>query len=160
MTTYKVLVVEDDQTLANCLMDGMESQSNGVRFVGDIVHSVADCEAKLAATGYDVILLDLNLRNGKGESTFTRIYAAANKNMGAPDEIRMPIVIMTGSTNEYSSLIIKGAMDVIFKPVTISDLCQRLWMAILNFPYRKTKELHEVIDDTIAEAKRALRPKE
>ncbi len=153
---YKLLVAEDDEVFASVLLDMFANHKNSVQFDATIVHSAADCVKELNQKNYDLVLLDLNLVDSKGELTFLRIYGEANRNLDTPEETRTPIVVLTGSTEEYSKLILKGAMDVIFKPVSIKELHQRLWMAILNFSYRKTKELHQGIESDLQKAKEVL----
>ncbi len=154
---YSILIVEDDKILSECIADALSEykEETSVTFACDVTNSIASCEAMLSRQGYDAILLDLNLSNGKGEYTFTRIYDACNRDLGTPAESRMPIVILTGSTNDYSSLVLKGAMDVIFKPASVADIAQRLHMAVLKFPFKRTTELHGEIKDTLETLKRA-----
>lgn len=143
--TYKVLIVEDNKTLSEALLMSLtEYKDDSIQFDGKVVHTVAQCVQELNAGGYDVVLLDLNLGDGDGEGEFTflPVYAAANSNMGTHSEVRVPIVILTGSTDQYSGLILKGAMDVLFKSIQARELRQRIWLAILNFSYRRTQELH------------------
>ncbi len=148
---YHVLIVEDDKLLSSCIAEALTEykKETSVSYTCDVTNTIAGCESLLEKQGYDIILLDLNLGNGKGEYTFSRIYSACNRNLGTPLECRMPIVILTGSTEDYSSLVLKGAMDVIFKPASIADIAQRLHMAILKFPYKRSNELHEEIKDAL-----------
>lgn len=151
---YKLLLVEDDRSTSEALSEVLASVRDSVSFIVTAVHSVAECLAELARTdnSYDIILLDLQLPNGKGEFTFLRIYEAANLHIGQPDENRTPIVILTGSSQEFSSLVLKGAMDVLYKPVDGAELRHRLWLAILNFSFRRTMELHQEIKEIASKA--------
>lgn len=155
---YNALLVVEKKEDALAVVDLFRCANSSVNFHVEAAFSASEAIKKLDEknNGYDVILLDLDLSNGKGEFTFLRIYQAANLNVGQPNENRTPIVLMTSNSEEYSNLVLKGAMDVIYKPVSAKDLQQRLWVAILNFKYRRQKELHEDIRGIVQNAKEVL----
>lgn len=158
-TKYRVLLVEDSIEVVRALSAILDdSYVSPVDFLVESVDSIADCIAAFNQKSYDVVVLDLNLRNGRGEATFLEIYNACNRNIGLPNEDRTPIVVLTGdSTVDYTAIVLKGAMDFICKPITSNnDFCRRLHMAILRFPYKRAQELHESIEKTIKEAREFL----
>lgn len=150
---YKILLVEDDDDVAESTMLVLNNHKNSVLFSCDLVKSISECVAKLERETFHAILLDLNLSNGKGEFTFLRVYAAAN----VSEEKRTPIVVYTGSTDDLSELIPKGATDIILKPVSSDELCHRLHLAILNFPFKRSREILESINEGFAKADKTIR---
>lgn len=158
-TKYKMLFVEDNADTVRVIMCLMDNHIGPCDFVVDSAPSIAGCLEALAAKSYDILLLDLNLKNGKGEETFLKIYNACNRNIGLPNEDRTPIIVLTGDVSvDYTEIVMKGAMDFILKPITggADDLCRRLHMAILRFPYKRSQELHESIERQIKETKEFL----
>lgn len=154
MNTYRVLMVEDSPLVAEGIVMMLSHHKNSICFDVTEVSSIRDCLTHLECKSYHIILLDLNLSNGKGLFTFLRIYEAANKNVGTPLEDRTPIVVLTGDDSvDYSDVIRRGARDFISKPVSQTDLVQRLHTAILLFPYKRLEELHESIEGTILKAR-------
>lgn len=151
--TYSVLLVEDDQRCAEALHSVIELHA-APRFEVHKVRSIAECIDALNTNQFSVILLDLNLRNGQGLDTFTRINKAANRDLGTPQEVRTPIVIITGDTMvDYSTVIIEKAMDFVRKPVERQDLCERLHMAILRNMWTKLDELNKGMTALLETAK-------
>jgi DNA-binding response OmpR family regulator len=155
--SYRVLLVEDDPRAANAIASCVELYPGIVAWKLDVVDSIAMCCERLNTDGYHLLLLDLNLKNGKGAETFQKISACANRAIGLPTENRIPIVILTGDTlTDYSQLVLDGAQDYITKPFVTADLCQRMHMAILRFPWKRTEELKESIKNTIQEARESI----
>ena len=154
---YKALLVEDNKDTSSALMEMLQHPlDSSIAFDIHPVYSARECTEELIRVNnsYDVILLDLNLPDVKGEFTFLRVYDAANLDIGLPTENRTPIVVITGGDTNSYSLIRRGAMDVLHKPVTADQLFKTLWMAILHFPYKRSRELQndikQIVKDCLA----------
>lgn len=61
MTSFSVLIVEDEPLIAMMLEDFVETLGHGVAGTAD---SVADALGLVAAGGFDVAILDVQLRDG------------------------------------------------------------------------------------------------
>ena len=68
----RVLVIEDDEGIAAGLRTHL--RQHGV--AADAVDSVADAWAALSAEPFDVVLLDLGLRDGDGSEVLQRLRQA------------------------------------------------------------------------------------
>jgi len=104
---YRVLLVEDSQGDARLIQE-MLQQDQVNRFITTTAVQLEESIGHLEERTFDVILLDLNLPDSRGENTFTRI------NTLFPD---LPIVILTGNNDQQAafSTIGLGAQDYLIK---------------------------------------------
>lgn len=104
---YRVLLVEDNQGDARLIQE-MLQQDQVNRFITTTSVQLEEAIGHLEEKTFDVILLDLNLPDSRGENTFTRI------NTLFPD---LPIVILTGNNDQQAafSTIGLGAQDYLIK---------------------------------------------
>ncbi len=111
----RVLLVEDDQAIVAALADLLASE--GMEAVAFATQSEA-CAA-LAATTFDIALLDVALAEGNGFA----VCAAARAT--APE---MPVIFLTASDDEYSTVagLDMGAVDYITKPFRPRELISRI----------------------------------
>ena len=104
---YRVLLVEDNQGDARLIQEMLgDDQAN--HFATTTAEKLEDAVGRLKDGVFDVILLDLNLPDSRGENTFTRV------NTLFPD---LPIVILTGNADQQAafSAIGLGAQDYLVK---------------------------------------------
>lgn len=130
MEITQILVVEDDLTFA----DIVQFQLSTVGFQADNILAVQSISEAKEAVDYfspDVILLDLNILDSKGISTYdaiTNIYPHAS------------IIVLSGMDDQSLALQIvsKGAQDYILK----SDIKPELLEKTIKYGYlrRKSKE--------------------
>ena len=147
MNSYTALLVEDNDTFARAVVAGFESHKGDVQFKFELADNATDAARMVGVFDYDVIVLDLGLKDTQGDETFQMVYRAANQNIGKEGERRIPIIVLTGRGSiDYSTFIMKGARDFIQKPVSIDKMYKRMHITILNFPYARTKELHDSIE--------------
>ncbi|MBC5765039.1 response regulator transcription factor [Ramlibacter albus] len=117
----RVLVVEDDEGIAGGLAAHLRKQGLAV----DVVASVRDGWTALAAEPFDMVLLDLGLRDGDGTTLLRQLRAAPAGRLPDP---HTPVLIMT-ARDEVASRIAGldlGADDYVAKPFDPDELAARM----------------------------------
>lgn len=113
-----ILVVDDDATLRDALLDQL--QIDGEFAVAEAT-TVSEAEALLTSkdSRFDAIILDVGLPDGDG-----RDLCALLRRQG----LRMPIIMLTGSDDEADVVrgLDAGANDYIAKPFRLAELLARL----------------------------------
>lgn len=115
--SVSVLLIEDDSIEA-ALIQGELSGLARTEVDVDHVERLRAGIAKLHQRRYDVVLLDLNLPDGRGRENLYRVRAAAPN---------VPIIILTNLEDENvaASSLAEGAQDYLFKSQISSELLQR-----------------------------------
>ncbi|GAC1499365.1 MAG: response regulator transcription factor [Candidatus Saccharimonadales bacterium] len=110
----KVLLVEDDQSIANAL-----SQALATTYDVDLAITGQSAQLKTQSIDYDTILLDLHLPDTSGEKLCQLIRQ---------NGIRTPILVVSGDNNVLTKikLLDSGANDYLTKPFSIGELKARL----------------------------------
>ncbi len=117
-----VLLVEDDRELRATLREALEVE--GYRVVASA--SLADARAVLAhaaeGEGIDLVLLDLGLPDGDGESLLTALRRERNT----------PVIVISAREGDGSKirLLDSGADDYLVKPFSVGELLARLRVAL------------------------------
>jgi two-component system, OmpR family, KDP operon response regulator KdpE len=117
-----VLLVEDDRELRATLREALEVE--GYRVLASA--SLADANAVLAhaapTQAIDLVLLDLGLPDGDGESLLAAIRREHNT----------PVVVISARESDGSKirLLDSGADDYLVKPFSIGELLARLRVAL------------------------------
>jgi DNA-binding response OmpR family regulator len=111
----RILVVEDEQTIAVGLHDGLELDGYSVEVVSD---GLTATERALKG-GFDLILLDVMLP-GKDGFTLCREWREAG--------LRTPIILLTAKTQEVDKVVglELGADDYVTKPFSLRELVARM----------------------------------
>lgn len=106
-----ILVVEDDSSIAESVRTGLESQ-------GMDVEVVETGERALAASGYDVVLLDIGLPDMDGFEVCRRLRLRSN----------VPIIMLTARADEIDKVLglESGADDYVAKPFGLRELVARI----------------------------------
>jgi len=144
----KILICDDDQTLAQILSD--ELTAEGFKTV--IVYNGNDAIEELKVNFFDVLLLDLNLPDIKGSEILK--FSTAN----------LPFtqaIMLTGTSdiNDAVECMKLGAYDFITKPYDFNELLQVIYKAIekknlLTNNVVLSKELNQVLGfEIIGESK-------
>lgn len=117
VTATRVLLIEDQQSEA-MLLTRLLKHSSGIGFSIDHASSLADAIFTLAASEYDICLLDLGLPDGQGIDSLHRIRAV---------DARLPIVVLTGNDDEELGLLAieTGAQDFMAKSNVSTQLVTR-----------------------------------
>lgn len=103
-----VLLIEDNRIEAHLTQHWLTSAANEKEFQVEWVDQLALGLARLSTNGIDIVLLDLNLPDSRGEATFDTLHAAF------PD---VPIVVLTGEYDEGigPATVANGAQDYLVK---------------------------------------------
>ena len=103
----KILLVEDEQKLADVVKRGLELQGYTVDIVSD--GKKAMTRISLHRNDYDVIILDLMLPSMDGEAICKQMRV---------DNITIPVIILTAraETETKVKLLMSGADDYLVKP--------------------------------------------
>jgi len=109
--SVKILVVEDDRSIANSLIDGLTAE-------GYIIEHAATGTAALAATDFDMVLLDLGLPDMDGRDVFRQLRARH----------ATPIIMLTARAEEFDRVLglELGADDYVTKPFSFRELVARV----------------------------------
>ena len=111
----RVLVVEDDMTLRRLIVRGLQEEGH----VADSLPDGRECLQYLSATGYDVLILDLNLPHVDGLQVMRDLRAAGH---------RIAVLILTARTDAVDVVagLDAGADDYMRKPFALEELHARL----------------------------------
>jgi len=107
----RILVVEDDDAIATSLVDGLGD-------AGYAADAVATGIEALAATGHDLVLLDLGLPDMDGHDVCRALRAASD----------VPIIVLTARSDELDRVLglELGADDYVVKPFGFRELVARI----------------------------------
>ncbi|GJQ59501.1 MAG: DNA-binding response regulator [Candidatus Scalindua sp. AMX11] len=111
----KILIVEDEATLAKNLKKGFEENS----FVVDLAYNGTDGLHQATHESYDIIILDIMLPQHDGLEILTRLRH---------DGIRTPVIFLTAkdSIEEKVNGLNSGADDYVIKPFSFHELLARV----------------------------------
>jgi len=111
----RILLVEDDTILGAAVRDQGVADGHGI----DWVQRLDDALEHIQSTGYDLILLDLMLPDGKGISFL--------RNLRGKKDVT-PVIIMTAMDQISDRIdgLNSGADDFLVKPFDLSELSARL----------------------------------
>jgi DNA-binding response OmpR family regulator len=131
----RILVVEDDQPLAELLKAQLQTD----HFAVDVVSDASQAERKSADEAYDLVLLDLGLPTG--EEGLTALQHIRERN---PD---VPVLIVAGNGLADSRVrgLDAGADDYLTKPFSFAELSARI-RAVLRRGSRPVQSLFQVED--------------
>jgi len=118
----RLLVVEDNEELAQLLLKGLESAGFGV----DLVATVSEARSVLGSTRYAAVVLDLGLPDGDGLSVLREIREGKDPT---------PVLVLTARAGVRDRVtgLRTGADDYLVKPFAFEELVARL-EAILRRP--------------------------
>ena len=112
--TMRVLLVEDDQSVADGLLDGLSSSSF------DTLHVTTGASALTAVTEFDpeIVLLDLGLPDMDGTDVCRTIRVSSN----------VPIIVVSARDEEIDRVVALeiGADDYVVKPFGMRELVARI----------------------------------
>ena len=130
----RVLLIEDDVTIARLLKEGLEDESYAV----DIARDGSEGYRTAAADDYDVIILDIMLPEMNG-------YEACRSLRN--DGSKTPILMLTARDAERDIVegLDTGADDYLAKPFSFDVLLARI-RALLRRPNEKLEEILQVGD--------------
>ncbi|HTR18834.1 MAG TPA: response regulator transcription factor [Candidatus Paceibacterota bacterium] len=132
----KILLVEDEQKLAQALVKGLAHEGYTVDTVADGKKALT--RIQLHRTDYDAVILDLMLPSMDGYEICKEIRAS---------NITVPVLILTAraETDTKVQLLLAGADDYLVKPFSFAELSARL-KALMRRPNEKLPEVLKVGD--------------
>jgi len=118
----RLLVVEDNESLAKLLAKGLEAEG----FAIDVVANAIAARAALASTRYGAMILDLGLPDADGLSVLEELRARQDAT---------PVLVLTarGGVRDRVKGLREGADDYLTKPFAFVELVARL-QALLRRP--------------------------
>lgn len=130
----RVLLIEDDVTIARLLKEGLEDESYAV----DVANDGSEGYRTAAADDYDVIILDIMLPEMNGYEVCRALRNDGNKT---------PILMLTARDAERDIVegLDTGADDYLAKPFSFDVLLARI-KALLRRPNEKLEEILQVGD--------------
>lgn len=130
----RILLVEDDVTIARLLKEGLEDESYAV----DVANDGSEGYRTAAADDYDVIILDIMLPEMNGYEVCRALRNDGNKT---------PILMLTARDAERDIVegLDTGADDYLAKPFSFDVLLARI-RALLRRPNEKLEEILQVGD--------------
>ncbi len=107
----KILLVEDDRSIAGSVIDGLTAEGF------EVTHAGNGADA-LAAHGYDMVLLDLGLPDMDGRDVCRQLR----------QRTAVPIIMLTARAEEFDRVLglELGADDYITKPFSFRELVARI----------------------------------
>ena len=132
----KILLVEDEQKLAQALVKGLSHEGYAVDTVSDGKKALT--RIQLHRTDYDLVILDLMLPTMDGYEICKEMRAS---------NITVPILILTAraETDTKVQLLLAGADDYLVKPFSFAELSARL-KALMRRPNEKLPETLKIGD--------------
>jgi two-component system OmpR family response regulator len=111
----RILLIEDDHVLGAAMRDHLRVGGHAV----DWVKRLDDAEAALASAQYELMLLDLNLPDGRGLDLLRKIRKSGNQ---------LPVIIATAQDQVAIRIegLNSGADDYLVKPFDLNEMTARL----------------------------------
>ena len=116
----RVLVVEDEQDLADAIVRGLRREGYAV----DVSHAGDDALVKASTYPYDLVCLDLNLPHLDGREVCRRLRAEGRRD-GAPQP-RILMLTARGGLDDRIGGLDDGADDYLVKPFELRELAARV----------------------------------
>jgi DNA-binding response OmpR family regulator len=116
MKPHSILLLDDDTWTADTALEMLRFQG----FRPEWAPTIAEALQKLAAQAFDLVLLDLDLGDERGES----LIAAAEEN-----HIRLPpVLVVSGEASEEGRAAADriGAIGFLRKPYVVRDLLEQM----------------------------------
>ncbi|MEO5807926.1 response regulator transcription factor [Devosia sp.] len=111
----RILLIEDDHVLGAAIRDHIAADGHGV----DWMRRLDDAQAAIDSVAYQLILLDLNLPDGRGLDLLRRLRASGSA---------VPVIITTAQDQIAVRIegLNAGADDYLVKPFDLSEMSARL----------------------------------
>ena len=122
----RILIVEDNARIGALTAEGLSAMG----FCCDIAPTLAEASELLAATSYDVVVLDLGMPDGDG-----RAWLMVERAQG----LATPVIMLTARSalGDRIDGLDAGADDYLIKPFAVEELAARI-RALLRRPGART----------------------
>lgn len=149
MKTVSILLIEDSQPQAELIRQLLSLDEQDYELV--VRGTLEEGLERLSREAVDLVLLDLDLPDSKGEETFATVYAAAAS---------MPVVILTGLNDEDLALrmVKQGAQDYLIKSQTDRITLSRTVRYAIErkMAHEELRKARDEMEDRVAERTEAL----
>jgi DNA-binding response OmpR family regulator len=124
MNNNRILVVEDDQTIAM----GIEYSLKQEGYLVDVRHDAASAREALAENRYQLVLLDISLPDGTGFDLCRLIRQTSDT----------PVIFLTARDDEVNIVmgLDMGADDYVTKPFRVRELLSRIKSVLRRYPHQ------------------------
>lgn len=141
----RILLIEDDHVLGAAIRDHLAASGHGV----DWVTRLDDADEALAGVKYELMLLDLNLPDGRGLDLLRRLRARGDT---------LPVIITTAQDQVAVRIegLNSGADDYLVKPFDLSEMTARLAAVSRRYSGQNTPVL-TIADVEIDQSRRLVR---
>ena len=132
----KILIVEDEEKLAEALAKGLQHEGYTTDIISDGEKAIT--RISMHRKDYDIVLLDLMLPKVDGLGV-----CKAVRELG----VTLPILVLTArnETENKVDLLLAGADDYLAKPFSFEELCARI-KALLRRPVASLPNILKVQD--------------
>ena len=117
-----VLLVEDDRVLRNSLREALSVEGYDLKTAASLADARAQLQHLSPSMAIDLVVLDLGLPDGDGESLLAELRQSSNT----------PVIVISASEAEGQKiqLLDQGADDYLVKPFGIGELLARIRVAL------------------------------
>lgn len=142
----RILLVEDEEKLAEVLAEGLKHKGYAVDVVNDGTKGYT--RISLHRSDYDLVILDLMLPGMSGLDICRQMRA---------EGITLPILVLTARNEEEQkvNLLLAGADDYLVKPFSFDELAARI-QALLRRPTESVPTVLRVLDIELDPAERTV----
>ena len=116
----RLLVVEDEVDLANAVARGLRRS----RYAVDVAHTLEDAFLRLVSAGYDLVILDWNMPDGKGVDFCRRLVDGSIPTF--EDRPRVLMLTARDAVEDRVEGLDSGADDYLVKPFAFAELQARV----------------------------------
>ena len=118
----RILLVEDDRVLRSSLLDALSVEGYAMKTAVSLADARAQLQHAPAGEAIDLIVLDLGLPDGDGQSLLTDLRRSSNT----------PVIVISARQAEGQKiqLLDQGADDYLVKPFGIGELLARIRVAL------------------------------
>jgi DNA-binding response OmpR family regulator len=116
----RLLVVEDEVDLANAVARGLRRS----RYAVDVAHTLQDALLRLVSAGYDLVILDWNMPDGKGVDLCHRLVDGSIPTF--EDRPRVLMLTARDAVEDRVKGLDSGADDYLVKPFAFAELQARV----------------------------------
>lgn len=120
--SHRVMLVEDDRVLRNALREALSVEGYELKTAASIADARAQLQHLAPSEAIDLLVLDLGLPDGDGQSLLTELRRSSNT----------PIIVISAREAEGQKiqLLDLGADDYLVKPFGIGELLARMRVAL------------------------------
>ena len=116
----RLLVVEDEVDLAHAVARGLRRS----RYAVDVAHTLEDAFLRLVSAGYDLVILDWNMPDGKGVDLCRRLVDGSIPTF--EDRPRVLMLTARDAVEDRVRGLDAGADDYLVKPFAFAELQARV----------------------------------